>query len=161
MDTKIIAGIEVEGIIGGVLQRVSFVAGASPIDAVALLREIDANAQFRDAFPVRGMSGNRPTLEAKALVISAEVKDAGAFIRLTAQNAEGDDLTIAVSKKKAGEWLPALEALGKLSNKNLAKVKAAFDGKKAVTVVLSEPEQFIACYWKSDDGSAYLDSMKG
>ena len=160
MDTKTIAGIEIEGIIGGVLQRVKFEPGTNPLDAVALLKEIDANAQFRDAFPSRGMGGNRPTLEARALVISAEVKDAGAFIRLTAQNAEGEDLTIAVSKKKSGEWLPALEALGKLTDKSLAKLKAAFDGKKAATVVLAEPEQFTACYWKSDDGSAYLDSMK-
>ncbi len=160
MDTKIIAGIEIEGIIGGVLQRVKFEPGTSPLDAIELLKEIDANAQFRDAFPSRGMGGNRPTLEARALVISAEVKDTGAFIRLTAQNAEGEDLTIAVSKKRSGEWLPSLEALGKLTEKNLSKIRAAFDGKKAVTVVLSEPEQFGACYWKSDDGSAYLESMK-
>lgn len=154
-----IAGIEIEAIIGGALMRVSFAAGTNPATAPQLLRELDPGAQFREAFYSRGSNASRATLQARALVITAESRGDMTFIKITATNSDGEDLTIAVSKKKAPEWLPAVEALGKLATKTIGKLKAALETKKAATAILSEAEQFGVGYWKADDGTAYLDSM--
>lgn len=155
----IIAGIEIEAIIGGALMRVSFIAGTNPAAAAQLLRELDPSAQFRDTFPMRGSGAARATLQARALVITAEARGDMTFVKITATNQDGEDLTIAVSKKKVTEWLPAVEALGKLSAKTLSKLKAALEAKKAATAILSDPEQFGVAYWVADDKTAYLDSM--
>lgn len=154
-----IAGIEIEAIIGGALMRISLIAGTNPASVPPMLRELDPSVQFRDAFPMRGGGAARATLQARALVITAEARGEMTFVKITATNSDGEDLTIAVSKKKAPEWLPAVEALGRLSAKTLSKLKAALEAKKAATAILADAEQFGVAYWKADDGTAYLDSM--
>lgn len=154
-----IEGIEIEAIIGGALMRVTFAEGTNPATVPQLLRELDPACQFRDAFPMRGGGAARATLQARALVITVEGRGDMVFVKITATNADGEDLTIAVSKKKAPEWLPAVEALGKLTTKTIGKLKTALETKKAATAILSEAEQFGVGYWKADDGTAYLDSM--
>lgn len=155
-----IAGIEVEAVIKGALQRITFKDGTNPAAVKDMLLALDEGALVRDAFPVRGGGGNRDTKLARALVLNPEVRESGTFIKITAVSEDGEDLTIAVPKKKAPEWLPALEALGKLTEKNLAKIKAAFDAKKAATVILSEDEQFGIRFWKMDDGGCFMESMQ-
>lgn len=154
-----IAGIEIEAIIGGALMRVTFAAGTNPATVPQLLRELDPGAQFRDTFPMRGGGATRATIQARALVITVEGRGDMTFVKITATNADGEDLTIAVSKKKAPEWLPAVEALGKLTAKTIGKLKTALETKKAATAILSEAEQFGVGYWVADDKTAYLDSM--
>ena len=156
---KMIAGIEIEAIIGGAVQRVSFAPETSPVAAVELLRELDANVQFRTQFFTKGGGGNRDTRQARVSVISAEARNGGKFIKMTAETAEGDAVTISVSKKKSDGWLTDLRALSKLHDKNMDKLSGALDGGKPATVILSEDEQFGAAYFATDDGAAYLDSM--
>ena len=157
VNTKPIAGIEIESVIGGAVQRITFVAGTNPVDAVALLREIDPNAQFRTQFFTKG-GGSRDTKQARVLVITAQARNGGKFISMTGQSADGD-VNIAVSKKKSDGWLSDLTALGKLSDKNLEKLGAALNEGKSATVILPESEQFGCAYFKTDDGSAFMDSM--
>lgn len=154
-----IAEIEIEAIISGALMRIHFIAGTNPATVPQLLRELDAGAQFRDAFPMRGGGQARATLQARALVITVEGRGDMVFVKITATNQDGEDLTIAVSKKKAPEWLPSVEAIGKLSARTLGKLKTAMESKKAATAILTDAEQFGVAYWKADDGTAYLDSM--
>lgn len=154
-----IAGIEIEAIIGGALMRISFIAGTNPAIVPQLLRELDSGAQFRDAFPMRGGGAVRATLKALALFIMIEARGDRTFVKITGTNTDGEDLTINVPSKKAAEWLPAVEALGKLGTKTLAKLRAATESKRAETAVLLDTEKFGVNYWRTDDGTAYLDSM--
>ena len=155
-----LAGVELEAKVDGVIQKLKFEAGYDPAEILEAIREADANAEFRTEFFTRRGGGNKDTKAATALVLSARITDSGKFITITAHNAEeNDDLSISVSKKKSDEWLGQVDQLGKLSDKNMDKLKAAFDSKKTVTVVLSDDEQFFCKYWKTDDGAAFLDSM--
>lgn len=157
--TQAIAGIEIDVITGGALLRVHFIAGTNPANVVNVLRELDPACQFRDSFPVRGGGAGRPTLAAKALVITAESRSDAVFIKITATNADGEDLTINVPKRKTTTFLPDLAALKKLSEKTFTKLKGAIEGKKAATAVLHEAEQIGITYWVADDKTAYLDAM--
>jgi hypothetical protein len=154
-----IAGIEIEVIVGGALMRVTFTEGTNPATVPQLLRELDPGAQFREAFYSRGAGAARTTLQARALVITVEGRGDMVFVKITATNADGEDLTISVPKKKSTDWLPAVEALGKLSERALGKLKVALETRKAATAILGEAEQFGVAYWKADDGAAYMDSM--
>jgi hypothetical protein len=153
-----ISNIEIEAIVSGALMRVAFIAGTNPAIVPGLLRELDPSVQFRDSFPSRG-SAARATLQARALVVTVEGRGDSIFIRITGTNKDGEDLTIAVPKKKAADWLLAAEALHKLSDRTVKKLQAAVEGKKSATAILMEPEQFGVAYWKSDDGTAYMENM--
>lgn len=157
--TSLIAGIEIDVVIGGALQRIHFAAGTNPANVANVLRELDSGCQFRDSFPTRGGGAGRPTLAAKALVITAESRGDMTFVRITATNTDGEDLTIAVPKKKTATFLADLEALGKLKEQTITKLRGAIEGKKAATTILHDAEQIGINYWVADDKTAYLDSM--
>ena len=153
-----IATVNIEAVIGGALMRIEFTA-VNPAEVAAFLRGLDPSAKFRDDFPRGGFGGNkRETKLTRCVVISADVREMGKFINLTCQN--GDDITVAVSKKAAEDWLPKLEALGKLSEHNLTKLQHAFTDRKSATVILTPEEQFGVAYWTTDDGKAFLDAMQ-
>ena len=150
-------GIEVEAVVGGALQRVRFVRGMNPAQVLTALKSFDPNVTVRDEFP-RKSFGNRETKVARVLVVSLRVTDSGKFWDLVAQN--GEDLSIAVSKKMADSVLGDIAALNKLGEKQLAKLQEAVESKGSATVILPEDEQFGAKYWKTDDGKAFLDSFQ-
>lgn len=157
---SLIAGIEIEAIVGGALMRIHLVAGTNPANAANVLRGLDPTCVFRDSFPVRGGGAGRPTLAARALVITIDSRGDSVFIKITAHADDGDDISCNVPKKKTADFVPSLEALGKLSEKSLTKLKTGIDTKKSITVILSETETFTVRYWKSDDQSFYLDSVE-
>lgn len=152
-----IAGVEIEAVVGGALQRIQFVAGTNPAEVKAMLLSLDPNTKVRDDFPKRGSFGNRETKAARCLVINARVTDTGKFVDLVCQN--GDDLSVAVSKKNSETFLQDLTALQKLHDRNLKKLAKAFDEKGTATVILGDDEQFGVNYWTTDDGKAFMDSM--
>lgn len=152
-----VTAVEVEAVLAGALMRITFGVGTNPAEVPDILKQLDANVKFREDFPRAGFGGKRETKVARALVLTVEAKDSGKFINITAHNA-GEDLTIAVSRKNADDWLPKLEALGKVSDEKLAKIRAAFDNRKAATVILSEAEQF-GCRYFELDGKGFLDEM--
>ncbi|MFA6243908.1 MAG: hypothetical protein WC655_23395 [Candidatus Hydrogenedentales bacterium] len=152
-----IAGIEIEAIVGGALQRIKFVEGTNPGEVLAMLKSIDGAAQVRTEFPSKSFGGKRDTKEARAIVLNVRVTDSGKFIDLISKN--GEDLSVAVSKKAADTFLESLKALNKLDPKNLAKVEKAFAEKGTATIILTEPEQFGVRYWMTDDHKAFMESM--
>lgn len=151
-----VEGIEVEAVIGGALMRMQLAAGTNPAQVKGAILALDPNAKVRDDFPMRGR-GPKETKLARALVINVDIKDAGKFIDLVCQN--GDDMKVSVPKKASDEWLGQLEALGKVGEKNLLKLRHAFDEKKAATVILPEDEQFGVKYFEID-GKGYLEGMQ-
>jgi hypothetical protein len=151
--------VEIEAVCCGALMKVRFTGGVTPREAVDYLRAHDAATKFRDDFPAKGFGGGkRETKVARALVINIDVRDSGKFINITATTGT-DDLSIHVGKKGADEWLPKLEALSKLGDRNLGKIRSAFENKGSATVVLQEAEQFGVKYWTTDDGKAFLEEM--
>lgn len=152
-----IAGIEIEAIVGGALQRIKFTEGTNPGEVKAMLVSIDPVAQVRSEFPSKSFGGKRDTKEARAIVLNVRVTDSGKFIDLISKN--GEDLSVAVSKKAADTWLENLKALNKLDPKNLAKVEKAFAEKGTATIILTEPEQFGVRYWMTEDRKAFMESM--
>ena len=152
-------GLEIEAVVAGVLMKVRFTAGVTPASAVESLRRADPGAKFRDDFPSKGAFGKRETKTARALVLNADVRDSGKFISITVTSGS-DDLSVSVGKKIADEWLGKVEALGKLTDRNVEKLRAAFENKKPATIVLGEAEQFGVRYWTTDDGKAFLDDME-
>jgi hypothetical protein len=150
--------IELDAVIGGALMRLTLAGGVDPTQVKPAIMAADPSAKVRDDFPRGGFGGgNRETKTARCVVINVRVTDSGKFIDLVCQN--GEDLSVAVSKKKADGWLDELKALNKLSVKNLDKLQAAFDSKGAATVILSEDQQFGVGYWKTDDGKAFMENM--
>jgi hypothetical protein len=158
-----IAGVRVDVVLAGALMEVEFAAGVNPANVPDILRGLDPNAKFRDDFPKGGFGGGgkRDTKTARVLAIQADIRgDGGKFIEMTASDGV-DDMMISVGKKVADEWLGKVKALGKLSEKNLAKLEAAFENKKGkVVVLLTDSEQFAAAYWKTEDGKCFLEEMK-
>lgn len=152
-----VTGIEVEAVVGGALQRIMFAAGTNPAQVGAMLRSLDPGAKMRDAFPMKGMGGNRETKTARAVVVNLRASDSGTFWDIVAQN--GDDIKCGVSRKNSGEFFEQLRGLGKLSERNLAKLETALAGKKEATVILDASEQFGVKYWLSEDGKAFVDSV--
>lgn len=153
---KSIAGIEVEAIVGGALQRITFRPETDPYCVAGMLRILDPNMQVRTEWPRKG-GGPRDTKTARAIVINVRVNDNGKFIDIVGQN--GDDISISVSKKSADTFLDSLKSLGKLKDGHLAKVEKAFTSKASATVILDAEEQFGVSYWTTDDGRAFMEAM--
>lgn len=150
--------VSVEAVVCGVLQRITLEEGTNPADVLPWLKSLDPDCKVRDDFPRSGkFGGGRETKLARALTIHARITDSGKFVDMVCQN--GDDLTVAVSKKSADSFLGDLRALGKLTEKNLGKLETAFESKKEVTIILTDPEQFGVHFWKTDDGKAFMDSL--
>jgi hypothetical protein len=153
--------VQVECVLGGVLMTIQFGKGTNPAEVPAMLRAWDANVKVRDAFPARGFGGgNRETKLARALVINARFNaDGGKFIDVTGRCGD-DELSIGVGKQKGDDFIKALHDIGRLSERNLAKLDTAAEAKKGTpcVVVLSDAEQFGVKYWSSDDGKAWFDS---
>ena len=155
---RAVAAVEVECVCGGCYQRIHFGPQTDPSRVAAMLRELDPQAQIRDAFPQRGGSGNRETKQARVLVITARVTDSGAFIDLTATTGQ-EDVTIAVSKRNSSTFLDTVKGLGKLSEANISKLAKAFESKTTATIVLPDPERIGAKFWTADDGRHFMDSL--
>lgn len=156
-----ITGLEVEAVVGGALQRITFQAGTNPAEVAAMLRSLDPGATVRTEFPSRGsFGGNRETKAARVLMIQAEAKGDAKFVKMVGCTTAGEELTVIVGKKKADEWLPAVEALGKLSDKNLEKLRTAMAGGKSATVILPDEEHFGCLYWTTSDGTAFYESLQ-
>lgn len=152
-----LTGIELEAVVGGALMKLQFGPGLNPAGIKAGLLAMDPAAKVRDDFPKRGNFGNRDTKTTRCVTILVKVTDAYKFFDLVCQN--GDDIKVTVSKKKADSFPSDLAALGKLTEKNIAKIQEAVEGKKEATVILGEGEQFGVNYWASDDGKAFMDSL--
>lgn len=151
-----VTAVEVEAVIGGVLQRVRL-GRCNPAEVGLMLRALDPGAKWRDDWPKKSF-GDRPLKTARVLVISLRVSDSGKFWDLVGR--DEDDLSIGVSKKNADTMLDLIRALNRVGEKHLAKLQAAMDGKASATIVLSEAEQFGARYWTTDEGKHYLDSLE-
>jgi len=152
-----IESIECEAIVGGALQRVRFTAHTNPATVKQILTALDPGVKVRNEFPSRGQGGNRDVKLARALVINARITDQGKFVDLVCQN--GEDLTVAVSKKNSDGFLDQLKAVGRVTELHLARLQQAFTDKKSATVILAADEQFGVKYFTLDDGRAYLDSL--
>lgn len=152
----IVESIEVEAVVGGCLQRIRLKANTDPAQVKAIILAADPGALVRDAFPVRG-GGSRETKTARALVINVRVSDSGKFVDIICQN--GEDLSVAVSKKRADGFPTDLANLNRLTEHSLAKIVNAYQSKGLAVVILTEPEQFGVNYWVTDDGKAFLDSL--
>lgn len=154
-------GVEVEAVVCGVLQRIKFGSETDPTQIGPWLKALDPNCKVRDDFPKGGFGGKgggRDTQLARVLIIQVRKSTSGTFIELVAQN--GDDLGISVPKRLVEGFGDSVKALGKLSEKNAAKLDAALSGKDAAgMVILTSAEQFGAKFWKADDGKAFLDSV--
>lgn len=152
--------VKIEAVFKKVLMMVSFAPGVLPGDAIEGLRALDPEVKFRDDFPKSGGGafGKRDTKVARALTIIADVRETGKFITIIATTG-ADDLSVSVGKKGADEWFGKVSSLGKLSDRNLEKLRAAFDGKKLATITLGGSEQFGVKYWTTDDGKAFLEEM--
>jgi len=154
-----IQGIEVEAVVGGVLQRIRFAPGVNPADVGAMLRGLDPGVKLRDDFPRGRAGGPRATLEATVVVINVRVADSGTFVDLVCQ-ADGDDLSVAVPRKAVQEFLETVKGLGRLSAEHAEKLTAfSADAKGSMTIVITEEERFTVAYWRTDDGRAFLDRV--
>lgn len=154
--TEMVESIEVEAVVGGVLQRVRFREHTNPAQIGAMLRALDQGVKVRDDFP-RKSFGNRETKSARVIVINARVTDSGKFVEMVSQN--GEDLSVSVPRKKADDFLNLVKALNKVSEKNLTKLEAAFEDKKQATIILGDDEQFGVKYWMTDDGKAFMEDL--
>lgn len=154
--STIVESIEVEAVVGGCLQRMRLKANTDPAQVKAIILAADPNALVRDAFPVRG-GGSRETKTARAKVISARITPNGKFCDIICQN--GDDITVAVSKKKAETFPTDLAALGRLTPHNIEKIQTAYATNGSATVILTAEEEFGVHYWVTDDGKAFMDSL--
>lgn len=155
-----IAGIEVEAVVGGCLQRIKFSGGVNPAEIKAMLLTLDPGAQVRDGLPMKGGFGKRDSKWASCVGIQASERKGSKYISMICADKEGEEITVAVGSKKADEWLPALEKLGKVSEKNLEKVRGALGGGKAATVLLAdEAERFGVAYWTTDDGGVFWEGQ--
>ena len=139
--------------VNGCLMRIDFKAETSPMLVADALKVM--GAKVRDDFPSRGNFGKKETKLARALTIIARVTESGKFIDVVAQN--GEDLSISVTKKKADDFAGEIKALGKVHEKNLAKLEKVMAEKGNATIILSEDEQFGVQFWTTDDGKAFYD----
>ncbi len=153
---ELVESIEVEAVVGGCLQRIRLGAQVNPAAVKSLILAADPGALVRDAFPVRG-GGSRETKTARAKVVSARVTPNGKFCDIICQN--GDDITVAVSKKKAETFPTDLAALGRLTPHNIEKIQNAYATNGSATVILAAEEEFGVNYWVTDDGKAFMDSL--
>jgi len=157
-----IAGLEkitVEAVVHGALMRMDF-AGVEPLEALEAIRAHDPNAKFREDFPRGGRGSERQTKSATALCINGRRTDGGTFIELGSRG-DGDDFTIAVSRKGVDTFLEDVRRLGKLTPEHLAKLDALGEKPGSAFIPLGEGEQFAVHYWVSDDGRRYLDHIGG
>jgi len=153
---KNVACIEVDVVMKGCLQRIKLKAGTDPARVADLIKAADPNAKLRDDFP-RSKQYSRETKTARALSIIVKVTDSSKFIDVICSSGD-DDFTIGVPRKKADSFPDDLAALGKLSERNMDKIRGAFESKGSATVVLGA-EEFGVVYWTTDDGKHFLDSM--
>lgn len=161
-----ITAIEVESVVGGVLQRIHFAAGTNPSSVGDMLRLLDSAAKMRDDFPRSGGwgGGNRETKTARVLSISARNTSSGKFIELGAIamiDGKEKDVPISVGKDDTEGWLAAVLALGKLSKTQTTELESALakqNGKASINLRKAE-NQFGAEYYASKNGGAYLAKM--
>lgn len=160
-----IAGIEIEAVLGGCLQRVTFSAGTNPAQVGDMLRALDPAAKLRDDFPSRGSwGGSRETKTARVLSISARNTSSGKFIELgciAMVDGKEKDIPISVGKDDSEGWLSAVLALNKLSDTQadeLTKALTTANGKASVNLRKAE-NQFGAEYYTSKSGGCYLSKM--
>lgn len=142
--------IEVEAVIGGVLQRVTL-RGCAPDEVGDVIRAWDAQAKFRDDFPRRG-GGGRDT----KLVRCYQIAGAGLSCY------EGDEVrTVLISKAKRDGLAEAIAQLGRLNDDHTSKLADVLGGETSKAILLKDPEeQFGVKYWMTDDGKAFLDSVQ-
>ena len=154
-------GIEIECVVGGALQRIKFGCESDPTQILPWLKALDPSVKVRDDFPKGGFGGKfggKDTLHARVLMIQVRKSTSGTFIDLVSRN--GDDFTVAVTKKNVEGFGVSVHALGKLTERSLAKLDASLSGKDNTgMVVLTGAEQFGVKYWKSDDGKCFMDSV--
>jgi len=153
-----IAGIEIEAVVGGALQRIRFNPGTDPTQVKMYLQALDPTAKVRDDFPSRNFGNAKNTKTARAMTIIIKSGNSGTFVDLVCVN--GKDLTISVSKKRTETFPADLTALNKLSPSHLEMIQNAWRDKTPVTVSLRESEQFGVAYWTTEDGRGFfMDSL--
>jgi len=153
-----ITKIELETVIGGALQRITFGPGTDPTSILPGLKALDPTAQVRTEF-YSGKGGKRDNKTATLKAMNIRVTDTGAFIDISAYDPEGTKIAIVVSKKKAPTFLADLTALGKLSDETLAEIQALYDNKKGDIIILDKAERIGVAYWTTDDGKNFLESF--
>lgn len=148
--------IEVDAVIGGCLMKLS-VSGVEPAGVLPWLRTLDPACKVRDDFPAKAAFGKRETKRARLMVITLRASDNGLFIDLVCK---GDaEVSVAVGKKKAPEFIGMLAGTNRVSDEHLDKLQTAADGKGQATVILDSTEAVDVEYWSSDDGKAFLESL--
>ena len=163
---KSIEKIEIEAVVGGVLQKITLAAGFNPTEVLAGLKALDENAKVRDDFPAKSSwGGNRETKTARVLSISARNTASGKFIELGCieiVNGKEKDVAIAVGKDDSEGFLAAVIAVGTLNEtqtEELTKALTSANGKASINLRKAE-NQFGADYYLSKSGSAYLSKVK-
>lgn len=143
--------IDVECVAHGALMRVGFGAGVSLDEALDYLRRSDPNVKFKTDFPAKGGFGPKETKLARVLMIGVRCGDNGKFIEMSCSGG-GDDFKVSVGKNHADAFVGEVEKLGKLSAKQIDKLRKAFDEKGEALAVLEPGQQFGVKYWATDDG---------
>jgi len=153
----IIAGIEIEAVVGGALQRIRFNPGVNPADIKGFLQALDPAAKVRDDFPSRNFGNGKNTKTARAMMLTLRITPSGKFCDLACRN--GDDIMVSVPRKLSDGFPDSLATLNRLTPGNLDKVRKAYKDQSTAVVILSDPEQFGVNYWTSDDGKSFLESL--
>jgi len=153
----IVAKIEIEAVVGGALQRITFAAGINPASVKGFLLALDPAAKVRDDFPSRNFGNGKNTKTARAMMLTLRITPSGKFCDLACRN--GDDIMVSVPRKLSDGFPDSLATLNRLTPGNLDKVRKAYKDQSTAVVILSEAEQFCVHYWTSDDGKSFLESL--
>lgn len=154
---SLVERVEVDVVLGGVLMKITFAAGMDPSGVLPYLRSLDPGCKVRDDFPSKSFGGKRERLRARLLVITLKASDNGLFIDLVCRGES--DLSVKVSKKKAGEFRGLLAGTGQVSEAHLETIDGAIASKGTATVVLGGEESVEVEYWTADDGAAFLENL--
>lgn len=148
-----VESIEVEAVIGGVLQRIR-VSGLLPNALGAWLKEQDPNAQVRTEFPSKSFGGKRETKKAQCISLTLKKSEKGLFGDFLCQLQDGECVSVGITKRFDVDSLGVV-----LSQERMAQVKGLAEKGGALPLMLNETERFTVCYWTGDDGAHFVDSV--
>lgn len=152
----VVESVEVESVVGGVLQRIRL-RGIEPKEVAGWLRSQDPGAKWRDDFPMKGQP--RETKLARVAVISVASDGSRRSIDLVAQDADGE-MKVQVGKKSVDSFLGQIRALNRLPEDEMVKLETAMGGKgQAVVMIRQDAHAFGVKYWSMDDGTRFAEGV--
>jgi len=152
--TPRIREISVELVSKAVLQRVTL-TGITPDKVGDYFRTFDPDMKFRDEFPAKF------SRETKLGTCYQVVVNPGRGIVDLSVRTDGDPINVSVTRNKLDMLLPALRAIGKLSEEKMSKLERSWsDKKQGNSGVLPTDQEFGVKYWTGSDGGFMWDSFQ-